>query len=164
MTHSELERELEEEGRELIRSLLQAHLDLRSPGEAQGAVRDAEDVERSPTAAVHKRDLATVFGSVEVRRVGYGAKGSPSLHPLDGELNLPPERYSHELRRRAAEEAAKGSFDEAVETLARHTGTKVPKRQLEEEAARAAKDFDAFYEQRSATAETASGSLMVLSF
>lgn len=163
MTHSELERELEEEGRELLRSFLQAHLDLRSPGEAQGAVCDAEGVERSQTA-VHKRDLATVFGSVEVRRVGYGAEGSPSLHPLDGELNLPPERYSHELRRRAAEEAAKGSFDEAVETLARHTGTKVPKRQLEELVARAAEDFDAFYEQRSATEETASGSLMVLSF
>jgi len=164
MTHSELERELDEEGRELLRCFLQAHMDLRSPGEAQGAVRDAEGVERIKTAAVHKRDLASVFGSVEVRRVGYGAEGEESLHPLDGELNLPPERYSHELRRRAAEEAAKGSFDEAVETLARHTGTKVPKRQLEELVARAAEDFDAFYEQRSATAGTAPGSLMVLSF
>ncbi len=163
MTHSELERELVEDGRELLRSFLQAHLDLRSPGEAQGSVRDAEGVERSQTV-VHKRDLATTFGPVEVRRVGYGAEGEASLHPLDGELNLPPERYSHELRRRAAEEAAKGSFDEAVDSLARHTGTKVPKRQLEELVARGAKDFDAFYEQRSAIAETASGSLMVLSF
>ncbi|MGH2668418.1 MAG: ISKra4 family transposase, partial [bacterium] len=39
MTHSELERELEEKGRELLRSLLQGHLELRSPGEASAPVR-----------------------------------------------------------------------------------------------------------------------------
>ena len=33
-THSELERELEQQGRELLRRLYQAHLELRAPGEA----------------------------------------------------------------------------------------------------------------------------------
>ncbi len=33
MTHSELERELEKKGRELMRKLLQEHLDNRSPGQ-----------------------------------------------------------------------------------------------------------------------------------
>jgi hypothetical protein len=32
--HSELERQLEGMGRELLRKLLQAHLDLRQPGQA----------------------------------------------------------------------------------------------------------------------------------
>ena len=32
LTHSDLERTLEAKGRELMRKLLQAHLDLRSPG------------------------------------------------------------------------------------------------------------------------------------
>ncbi len=41
LTHSDLERELEAKGRELMRKLLQAHLDLRGPGEAAGPVRDA---------------------------------------------------------------------------------------------------------------------------
>ena len=148
MTHSELERELEEKGRELLRSLLQAHLDIRSPGEASEPVRDAEGAERTRQRQ-HERSLATVFGKVEVGRTGYGAEGAESLHPMDAELNLPRERYSHELRRRAAEEAAKGSYDEVVATLARATGTKVPKRQAEELVARAAQDFDAFYAQRS---------------
>lgn len=164
MTHSDLERKLAEEGQELLRRLLQEHLDLRSPGEATGPVRDAQGTERSEPPRLHERRLGSVFGPVEIRRLGYGGEGQASLHPLDAELNLPRERYSHELRRRAAEEAAKGSFDEAVESLGRQTGTKVPKRQLEELVDRAAVDFDAFYEQRSTNAEAASDSLMVLSF
>jgi hypothetical protein len=60
----------------------------------------------------------------------------------------PPERYSLELRHRVATEAAKNSFDETVETIAKTTGGHVPKRQIEELAQRAAQDFDAFYEMR----------------
>lgn len=162
MTHSELERELEEKGRELLRRLLQGHLELRSPGEASVPVRDTEGQERT-VRRLHERHLATVFGEVEVSRLGYSAEGADSLHPLDAELNLPQELYSHELRRRAAEQVAKGSYDEAVLTLAAATGTAVPKRQVEELAARAAQDFDAFYAQKSAAPEAA-GSLLVLSF
>lgn len=162
MTHSELERELEEKGRELLRTLYQAHLDTRGPGEASEPVVDASGEERT-SKRLHERGLATVFGQVEVHRLGYGAEGTTSLHPLDGELNLPQELYSHELRRRAAEEVAKGSYDEAVATLARSSGSAVPKRQVEELVVRAAQDFDAFYEQRSVQAE-AEGSLLVLSF
>src|SRR5256714_2079871 len=39
--HSELERQLEGMGRELLRKLLQAHLDMRQPGKAVEPVRDA---------------------------------------------------------------------------------------------------------------------------
>ncbi len=165
LTHSELERELEARGREFLRSLLQAHLDTRSPGPASAPVRDRDGLERTQER-VHERGLKTVFGEVEVHRVGYGAEGSKSLHPLDAELNLPPESYSHELRRRAAEEAAKVSFDESVESLARHTGTRVPKRQLEQLVQRAACDFDDFYRQRAIRAPPGGEdeSLMVLSF
>ncbi len=163
MTHSDLERELEAQGRELMRRLLQAHLDLRGPGEAVAPVRDAEDIEH-PQARQHERTLGSLFGPVTVRRTGYGGEGLSSLHPLDAELNLPSERYSHELRRRAAEEAAKGSFDEAVASLSKQSGTKIPKRQLEELVVRAAVDFDDFYHQRSLDVETAEGSLMILSF
>jgi len=156
MRHSDLERELEKQGRELMRRLLQGHLDSRSPGEAEGPVRDAESVERTQSRP-HERKLETVFGTVSVEREGYGAEGAESLHPLDAELNLPPERYSHELRRRAAEEASKSSFDETVESLGRHTGAHIGKRQVEELVVRAAQDFDAFYEARKATAEAAEG-------
>ena len=161
--HSELERRLEEMGRELMRKLLQAHLDLRQPGKAVEPVRDAAGATLTPTP-VHGRSVESIFGTVEVARTGYGAAGTPSLHPLDGALNLPPEKYSLEVRRRAAIEAAKSSFDEGVKTLEAFSGAHVPKRQFEELVIRAAQDFEAFYadRQKRADADLDSGSILVL--
>lgn len=164
LSHSDLEREIEEKGRELLRTLLQAHLDQRGPGEVADPVCDAEGTARSKTR-LHTRALGSIFGAVEVSRTGYGGAGLESLHPLDAELNLPVERYSHELRRRCAVEASKGSFDEAVESVQEHSGTKVAKRQVEELVVRAATDFESYYEQQSGSgAASSEGSLLVLSF
>lgn len=161
--HSELERQLETMGRELMRRLLQAHLELRQPGQAVEPVRDAAGTPLTPTP-VHERSLESIFGTVEVVRTGYGAAGTSSLHPLDGALNLPPEKYSLEVRRRVAIEAAKSSFDEGAKTLEAYTGAHVPKRQFEELAIRAAQDFEAFYVKRQAgaRADLHTGSILVL--
>ncbi len=161
--HSELERQLEGMGRDLLRKLLQAHLDMRQPGQAIEPVRDAAGTTLTPTS-VHTRSLESIFGEVEVARTGYGAAGTPSLHPLDGALNLPPEKYSLEVRRRVAIEAAKNSFDEGVKTLEVYTGAHVPKRQFEELVIRAAQDFEAFYAERQAgaRADPHTGSILVL--
>ena len=131
MSESDLERELSRRGKELMRQLLQGHLKSRGPGEVAGLVEDADGVERSERRS-HERSLETIFGTVEVERVGYASEGCDSLHPLDGALNLPPERYSLEVRRQIAEAAASRSFDETLLDLARHTGAEVPKRQAEE--------------------------------
>ena len=151
MSESDLERELHRRGQALLRKLLQGHLDQRSPGEATSPVAAADGVERSQRR-VHERAVETTFGTVEVERIGYARAGHESLHPLDASLNLPPERYSLEVRRRVAEAASSRSFDEALFELSRHTGAQVPKRQAEQLAARAAEDFDAFYEARRAAA------------
>ncbi len=163
MKHSELERQLDGMGRELMRKLLQAHLDLRQPGKAVAPVRDAAGTPLTPTP-VQGRSLESIFGTVEVARTGYGAAGTSSLHPLDGALHLPPEKYSLEVRRRVAIEAAKSSFDEGVKTLEVYTGAHVPKRQFEELMIRAAQDFEAFYAERQAGARTDPhrGSILVL--
>lgn len=147
MTHSEIERELEKMGRELMRKMLQEHLQSRGPGESVQSVRGSDGVER-PRVRLHERGLETIFGTVSVQRAGYGQEGSPSLHPLDAELNLPDRRYSLELCRRVAEEAAKSSFDETFESIGKNTGGHVAKRQIEEIVMGAARDFDAFYEMR----------------
>ena len=128
MSESELERELQRRGQELLRQLVQAHLQARGPGEAEGPVHDSQGEER-PERRWHERQLETVFGTVEVGRVGYGRQGEQSLHPLDGQLNLPPERYSLEVRRRVAQEAAKSSFEEAMRNaheLHRRRGAQAP--------------------------------------
>jgi hypothetical protein len=161
MTHSELERELEKKGRELMRTLLQEHLKNRGPGKCDPPVEGADGVVRS-RVRLQERELETVFGTVSVERAGYGQQGAESLHPLDAELNLPDDRYSLELRRRVAEEAAKSSFDETLESIGKNTGGHVPKRQVEELVMRAAQDFDAFYQMRQTLSGEGQGAGSVL--
>ena len=165
MSESDLERALHRRGQELLRKLLQGHLEQRSPGEAAGPVAGADAVERSERR-VHERRLETTFGTVAVERLGYARPGHDSLHPLDAALNLPPERYSLEVRRRVAEAASSRSFDEALFELSRSTGAEVPKRQAEQLVVRAAEDFDAFYEARRAEEgqPPPEGSVVVLTF
>jgi hypothetical protein len=148
-THSELERELEKMGRELMRKLMQEHLESRGPGKCVQPVKGSDEVER-PRVRIQDRKLETIFGTVSVERAGYGQQGSQSLHPLDAELNLTDKRYSLELCRRVAEEAAKNSFDETFDSIGKITAGHVPKRQIEELVRLAARDFDAFYEIRQA--------------
>jgi len=164
MRHSDLERLLEEKGRELMRLLYEEHLNQRGEGEAHGPVRDAEGETRTDTAE-HTRSVESIFGTLELTRTGYPSQGKDSLHPLDAALNLPEEKYSLEVRRRVAIEAAKGSFDEGVKTLETYTGAHVPKRQFEQLAIRAAGDFEAFYADRQSRAceDPGKGSVLVLS-
>ncbi len=164
MTHSDLERELEKKSRELMRKLLQEHLESRGPGECAQAVRGSDGVERSRVRP-HERKLETIFGTVSVERAGYGQEGSRSLHPLDAELNLPDKKYSLELSHRVAEEAAKNSFEETFESIGKYTGAHIPKRQIEEIVMRAAQDFEAFYKmrQRGVSVGNMIGSIMVMS-
>lgn len=67
MTHSDLERELEKKGRELMRVLLQEHLKARGPGQCEQPVRGADGVERA-RLRLQERKLETVFGTVSVER------------------------------------------------------------------------------------------------
>lgn len=144
MSHSELESMLEKEGREVLRQLLQAHLDRRAEAKAVEPVVGADGDVRSHHRS-GGRQLETLLGTVRVERDGHGARGKETLFPLDADLNLPKEKFSFGIRRRAAEEAAKGSFDEVVTVLEKHTGAAVAKRQAEEVVQRAAQDFDSFY-------------------
>lgn len=166
MSHSDLEKFLEKEGREVLRQLLQAHLDLRAEAQVEGPVIGADSVERT-----HHRDgersLETLLGEVKVARDGHGARGKKTLFPLDAELNLPGDSYSFGIRLRAAEEASKGSYEAAVEVLRKHSGAKIAKRQLVEIVRRAAQDFDTFYMARRLQWQTEaleSGDILVLTF
>jgi len=146
LRESDLERELEKRGRELMRQLLEAHIQVRGPGEAAAPVKGTDGEERVQQR-LHERGLETVFGEVRIERAGYVAKGMESLHPMDADLNLPKELYSHEVRRRVGWTAAGNSFDEVIGMLSETTGAHVGKRQVEELVIRAAEDFDAFYKE-----------------
>jgi len=149
LEHAELETELEVKGRELVRQLMQDHLELRKQREQRlPEVVDAEQVARGSVETGHTRALTTVFGEVTVTRLAYRRRGHANLYPADAQLNLPVEKHSHGLRKLTAVEAARGSFDDTADAIERATGVRLGKRQVEQLAGRAAADVDDFYAQR----------------
>lgn len=135
-THAELEDVLTARSRELMRQLLQDHLDLRAQREQRlPEVSDAGQVTRPAVETGHARALTTVFGQVRVERLAYRRRGHVNLCPADAQLNPPAEKHSHGLREVAAVEAARGSFDDTADAIERVTGVRLGKRQVEQLAA-----------------------------
>lgn len=165
MDHGAIENLVEQEGREVLRLLVQGHLDLRALAQPAEPVIGADGVERTHQRA-SRRGLMTRFGPVEVGRTAYGGRDVAQLHPVDAGLNLPRDRYSHGLRKHVASAAARGSYDDVVRTVREQTGGVVPKRQVEELAAKAAVDFDAFYAGRREEARVGeeAGAILVQTF
>jgi hypothetical protein len=147
--------------REVQRLLLQAHLQLRGDGDVGPALRVSQ--EAGELIFTHRRlrarSLKTIFGTVELVRMGYSRDGVPSIYPLDQTLGLPARSFSYELQRRLVKAAVQNPFHESVEAIADFTGVSVSKRSLEEILREAARDFDTFYQKR--TPEPANGSILV---
>jgi hypothetical protein len=151
---SEIERESETRGREVVRRCLQAHLDARGDGDVGQAivVEGADGPMLLSHKRLHTRTVISLFGELRHTRVGYGARGHASVHPLDAELGLPGRCYSYEFQRRLVKAAVCGPFEEAVALMAEMTGVVVPKRSAEQILADAAVDFEAFYAGRASKA------------
>jgi len=156
-----IESQQADKGREVQRLLLQNHLQQRGAGDVGPALRvqTAGEERIYSHRRLGTRRLTTVFGAVELVRMGYSRPGLPSIFPLDQALVLPARSFSYELQRRLVKAAAQNPFLESVETIAELTGVSVSKRSLEEILPDAAQDFDAFYRQR--PPDPASGSLLV---
>ncbi|MDH6624757.1 hypothetical protein M2271_002561 [Streptomyces sp. LBL] len=73
-------------------------------------------------------------------RAGGTRRTAPA--PLTAPLDLPVGRHSHELKKLAPIEAARGSFESAATAIERATGTHMGKRQVEQLVQRAAADVD----------------------
>jgi len=104
-------------------------------------------IEGTPQA---KLEIEFVIRLVELGATGERASplGSKLVDPLEAELNMPKESYSLGVRYKVAKAAAEISFDSVGTNVADAVGYTVPKRQLEQLAARASVDFDEFYAQR----------------
>jgi hypothetical protein len=126
LTHAELEDQVERRGREVQRLMLQDHLDLRSMREERVRAIDAEGIMHANVEPGHRRHLSTVVGTVHVERLAYRHRGASNLHPGDAALNLPTGLHSHGLRRLAAIESTRGSFDDAAAAIERSTGSRWP--------------------------------------
>ena len=161
LSHADLEDEIVRRGRETQRLAFQDHLDLRALRERRTEVVDAHGVAHRAVEAGHARQLHTVVGAVGVERLAYRHVASANLHPADAALNLPDQLHSHGLRRLAAIESTRGSFDEASQAVHRATGVAVAKRQVEDLTSRATRDVEAFYETREHTEVDESDALVI---
>jgi len=157
----QIEFQQQAKGREVQRLLLQAHLQHRGYGDIGPALQlgQADGAVLYSHRRLSTRSLTTVFGTVELVRMGYSRPSGPSIFPLDKALALPARSFSYELQRRLVKAAVQNPFLESVQTIAELTGVSVSKRSLEEILPDAARDFDAFYQQRSVA--TATGSILV---
>ncbi len=146
--HSEAETYVDRRGREWARLALEGQYALRAERERRVNVAGADGVERS-AARDSERHIETVVGTVAAPRLAYQEPGREDLHPMDALLNLPTQdSFSHGVRRMAAQESARASFDEVADLIRNYTGAKIAKRQIEQLAVRASVDFDAFYALR----------------
>ena len=150
LSHAELEERVDRDGRELLRRLLDDHLALRAVREQrlEDVVGDEGVVARSGRVRAYPRAWRRCSAWSRSTRLAYRAPGVANLHPADAALNLPIERHSHGLRKLAALEAARGSFQDAVDAIERCTGQRLGKRQVEELATLGAMDFEDFYAAR----------------
>ena len=148
-------------GREVQRLLLQAHLQQRGNGDVGPALclQQPDGEMLYSHRRLGTRALTTVFGTVELVRMGYSRPGAVGIFPLDRTLTLPARSFSYELQRRLVKTAVLNPFLDSVQTIADLTGVSVSKRSLEQILPDAAQDFDAFYRQRSP--DPAAGAILV---
>lgn len=163
--HGEIEQYINEEGHELLRRLLQGHLDSKAESEERRSyVPSPEGKLLNHLRCNTKRKITSLFGTVVVTRFQYSQRNEFAQSPLDAELNLAADRYSDGVRYRVVKESIRSSFDEATEAINTTTGAHVPKRQSLEVAQDVATDFDAFYQQSRFKQPENTQDLLVLSF
>jgi hypothetical protein len=151
-------------GRELLRLLLQSHIEARGNGDVGANIKVFEANTQAALYThkrIHQRKIVTLFGEICVNRIGYGKRGKASIHPLDEKLQLPTRCYSYELQRRVVKKAVQGPFDEAIEALCEATGEKMPKRIAEDIVIDASESFDSFYACRKGADKLQDGTLLI---
>jgi hypothetical protein len=160
VTLDAMERLVWEQGRELLRGLVQLGLDTQAEREVRVAQVTGQDgVPRTRAERGHARTIVTRLGAVVVRRIGYrsGVRGAGSLFPRDALLNLPPCGYSWDLQQLAEMFCRSGSYEQGHEFVRAATGVSVGKRQLEQVIIAAAADAERFCQDRDQAAVPAAG-------
>lgn len=160
----EVEIETSARVREVARLLLQEHVESRGIGDVGDAI-EIDDGEGMGDLLTHRRvrerKYLSLFGPIRIGRQTFGRRGRSGIAPLDEELSLPSRLYSYPLQRRLTTGVARGPFAEAVDALEQTTGTGVSSANVYDVVIDAAKDFDAFYAERSCPAPDDDSTILV---
>jgi len=149
LEHHGLEDRAMTDGLEVMRLLVQAHLDLRALREQhRDDVTDADGEVRRTAGDGQERTRVMIFGDVATSRIAYRKKGKPNLYPQDAELNWGPRCYSAGVEKRTAKASAAAPFGQAAAQVSAAGAITLGKRQAEEIAVAVAADFDGFYASR----------------
>ena len=97
---------------------------------------------------ISTRIVKTPLGEINIKRFRCCSSENNNYYQLDAFLNLASSSFSHELRRRIAIEATKGSFSEVSSYFFETENIRVHQRQIEEIVVSASCDFDDCYNQR----------------
>ena len=165
MSLGEVELAEETKGRELLRLMLQDHVNKRGVGDVGPAIRVFDSSNGASTVYTHKRlhtrTVVGLFGRIVITRTGYCMPGETSIHPLDELLQLPGRIYSYEVGRRLVKRAIGCPFDEAIDMMRESTGITIPKRSAEAIMLDVSRDFNDFYSSRQGVGEHLGGPILV---
>jgi hypothetical protein len=163
--HGAIEQYIQQQGHELLRRLLQGHLDLRAHEEVkQDNVVNPQAEQLTHFRANTTTSLNSLFGKVTVTRNGYNKRQTKSVFPLDTQLNLAKDQCSDGLRLQLAAQINHCAYDHVVEHIKDTTGGKIAKRQCLELVQDMAQDFAGYYQQNRYLEAEATNDLLVLTF
>ncbi len=163
--HGDIEKYIDKEGREIFRCLLQGWLDIKNTNEVQYYHIHTDNKQAlNHVKPQTKRKLTSLFGHVDVKRIGCSQRQQPSQFPLDAELNLANDHYSDGTRYRLSKEVIRGSFDNAIESVNETTGAHIAKRQSLNVIRDVAQDSVPFYKKRQFNKAEKTEDLLILTF
>lgn len=157
-----IETQLHRELMELGRRLLQERIDACGDGDVGRGIALKYSRDRLTHKRISTRSYESVFGTVTIRRVGYGKPGWVSVFPLDQALCLPHEKYSFSVQEKVCQQAVLEPFDEALATVKRFIPAHIPKRQVLEAVLGAGDTVDRFYANRDKRTTKGRGDIVVM--
>ena len=128
----------------MSRKLLQDVISGFGSGDIGPSVQTSDGVSHT-CKRIQRKIIKTLYGKIEIHRMGYYKKGGTCVYPLDAFFNLPLTSFSYDLQRRMVFEGTRGSFGEASTAIFETHKIKVYKQQIEEVAISASQDFDEYY-------------------
>lgn len=158
----EVERGLFQRLLELGRALLVETVAEKGTGREQaGSAIRTDDGAKVPYHSTKTRSYLSIFGEVSIPRAYYWQAGARGVCPLDGEWNLPEQRYSYLLQEWGELLAVDGSFERATERLDAFLGLKFWTQGVQKVARSAAVEVQGFYEEKGPPSPESEGELLV---